>query len=77
MQSYDPKDKETKHGSENQIEEQGGDNSDSTTPLAIVKNKKRVHYPYANGDQTVLDTDKTNNHNNSGKREREMKFDLE
>jgi hypothetical protein len=67
MQSYDQNDKETKHGSESPVEEQIGDNSDSTTPLAIVKNKKRVHYPYANGEQPVLNTEKTDSQNNLGK----------
>jgi predicted MFS family arabinose efflux permease len=61
MQSYDPKDKETEHENENLIDEQRGDISDSTTPLAIVKNKKRVHYPHLNGEQPVLNIEKTDN----------------
>jgi hypothetical protein len=63
MQSYDPKNKETKQENESPIEqgeEQKGDIIDSTTPLTIVKNKKRVHYPQINGEQPVLNTVKTN-----------------
>lgn len=81
MQSYDPKDKATKQeyesparlSIEEEEEEEKGDISDSTTPLTTVKNKKRVHYPYINGEQPALDTGKTdhfqNNHEktNSGK----------
>ncbi len=59
MQSYDPKNKETKQENESPIE-QKGDIIDSTTPLTIVKNKKRVHYPQINGEQPVLNTVKTN-----------------
>ena len=41
-------------------EEEKGDIIDSTTtPLAAVKNKKRVHYPHLNGEQPVQDTVKT------------------
>ncbi len=72
MQSYDPKDKETEHENENLIDEQRGDISDSTTPLAIVKNKKRVHYPHINGEQPVLNIEKTDNLTTSGK---EIKFE--
>jgi hypothetical protein len=41
-----------------QGEEQKGDITDSTTLLA-VKNKKRVHYPHVNGEQSALNTEKT------------------
>lgn len=78
MQSYDPQDKESKEKEESpartSTDEEQGDFSDSTTPLTNIKNKKRVHYPYINGERPASDTDKTdlfqNNHEKttSGKR---------
>jgi hypothetical protein len=91
-QKYYYDDKERKQGDESPTttllehgEEQKGDIVDSTTPLAI-KNKKRVHYPQANGAQPAIDSVKTDslqqNHDkiSSGKQKKKhiicIKFNL-
>jgi hypothetical protein len=42
-----------------ETEEQLGEIIDSTTHLAAVKNKKRVHYPQINGEHSALNSEKT------------------
>jgi len=69
-QEYYHKDKERKQENESptttttireqEEEEEKGEIIDSTTLLA-VKNKKRVHYPQANGEQPTIDSVKTDN----------------
>ena len=61
-EEYYHKDKERNQEEERSpttTEEQKDEIIESTTPLAAVKNKKRVHYPHTNGEHLTVDTEKT------------------
>ncbi len=66
-QDHNYKDNERKQKDESpsttieEIEERKDEIIDSPTPLETVKNKKRVHYPQANGEQPTIDSVKTDN----------------
>jgi hypothetical protein len=63
MQSPRSEDKERKQENDSPTktieEEQKGELFGSATPPTAVKNKKRVHYPYTNGELPVTDSVKT------------------